>query len=122
MSEKIHLEDSLFNRHGLKGEGFCSDLEFGLVVDIVVGGVPRIKNSFTQSLFKACFVSADLTLYCVDRVVEGVLEGFVLALTAEQSVSRIDGNFKINVVALSAEVTVASPSSLKYLSSFESFS
>jgi len=103
VTQKVHLKDSLLNRHRLEGEGLCSYLEFGLVVDIIVGCVARVENSFSESLFKSSFVSADLAFDGVDGAVEGVLEGLVLGFATEQGVCRVDRNFKINVVALTAE-------------------
>ena len=102
MIQKVHLQNSLLNRHGLVGEGLGADTELGLLIHVLLA-VATVEGAFAQSLLKACLVLADLSLNGVNGTVKCVLEGLVLDLRAEKSVRREDRDLKIFFVVFAAE-------------------
>ena len=104
VTEKVHLHDSLFHRHGLDGEGLLANDEFGLFLNVLACLEDTfVKCARAKSALKSGLVFSYLSFNRVDSAVESVSEGLVLDLASEDHTGGNDSYLKAFFVALCAE-------------------
>ena len=91
VSQKIHLQYSLFRGHGLYGKRLRAYAElafFGNIAIFLLGYAYVVAQPFR----KPCFVLSDLTLNAVHAAVERVHESGAFVLAAEKERACADRN------------------------------
>ena len=72
VTEKIHLQNGLFHRHGLNIERFAlCDLD--LFIRLIVIFIDKLELLHLLRAFQTCLVLADLSAECGDNVIQSLI-------------------------------------------------
>ena len=93
VTDKVHLENSLFGGHRFEREGLNSDLKVTFLNVLVVIILRYYEGINLYPLLKSGLILSDLSFKALDCSVKSCNEGIALLFTSEGRTSIINGNF-----------------------------